>query len=97
MNLLGPWLGRVPQRRIVVAVGGLGFAAVLAALFGWADPAFAAPKRLVFKEATVVEGQVQKPEVAVFISRQNLNKGYELELKESFLPKILETVQHEPF
>ena len=72
-------------------------AMLLAAGIATADSAWAAPKRLVFKEATVVEGQVQKPEVAVFISRQNLNKGYELELKESFLPKILETVQHEPF
>ena len=75
------------------SVGGLAVAVVL----GWTEPAFAAPKRLVFKDATVVEGQVQKPEVAVFISRQNLNKGYELELRESFLPKILETVRRESF
>ena len=57
----------------------------------------AAPKRLVFKEEFVVEGDVQKPEVAVFISRQNLNKAYDLELKESFLPKIIESVDKEPF
>jgi hypothetical protein len=42
-------------------------------------------------------GEVQKPEVAVFISRQNLNKQYDLELKESFLPKIVESVEHPPF
>ena len=59
--------------------------------------AHAGPKRLVFKDEFVVEGEVQKPEVAVFISRQNLNKAYDLELKESFLPKIIESVEHDPF
>jgi hypothetical protein len=56
-----------------------------------------AAKRLVFKDEFVVEGEIQKPEVAVFISRQNLNKGYELALTESFLPKILESVDKAPF
>lgn len=59
------------------------------------SPAFAA--KLVFKDDTVIEGEVQKPEVAVFITRQNLNKAYELELKESFLPKIIESVESDPF
>lgn len=59
------------------------------------DMAFAA--KLVFKDDTVIEGEVQKPEVAVFIVRQNLNKAYELELKESFLPKIIESVESDPF
>ncbi len=60
-----------------------------------ADSAMAA--KLVFKDEFVVEGEVQKPEVAVFITRQNLNKAYELDLKESFLPKIILSVEHEPF
>ena len=38
----------------------------------------------------VIVGEVQKPEVTVVISRENLNKSYELELKESFVPKIVE-------
>ena len=50
---------------------------------------YAGKKRMVFEEA-VVEGEVQKPEIAVFITRQNLSKAYNFELKESFLPKILE-------
>lgn len=53
--------------------------------------------KLVFKDEFVVEGEVQKPDVAVFITRQNLNKAYDLELKESFLPKIVESIEHEPF
>ncbi len=56
----------------------------------------AGKKRLVFEEA-VVEGEVQKPEIAVFITRQNLSKAYNFELKESFLPKILDVVKHPPF
>jgi len=52
--------------------------------------------RLVFEE-TVIEGEVRKPEVAVYITRQNLNDRYELELKESFLLKIIESVKHPPF
>lgn len=72
------------------------FTALVAAALAptWAG---AAPKRLVFKEEFVVEGDVQKPEVAVFISRQNMNKAYDLELKESFLPKIIESVDEDPF
>jgi hypothetical protein len=57
---------------------------------------YAGQKRLVFEEA-VVEGEVQKPEIAVFITRQNLSKAYNFELKESFLPKILEVVKYPPF
>ena len=45
----------------------------------------------------VIVGEVQKPEVTVVISRENLNKSYQLELKESFLPKIIEAVKKAPF
>jgi hypothetical protein len=48
-------------------------------------------------EETVIYGEVQKPEITVTISRENLNKSYQLELKESFLPKIVESVEHAPF
>lgn len=52
--------------------------------------------RMVFEE-TVIEGEVRKPEVVVYISRQNLEDRYQLELRESFLPKIVEAVRHPPF
>lgn len=71
-------------------------AAVVAAI-AMPDMAAAAPKRLVFKDTEVIKGEVQKPEVAVFISRQNLNKGYEFELKQSFLPQIVDAVNRAPF
>ena len=57
--------------------------------------AVAAPT--IFEE-TVIEGEVQKPEIAVYIGRQNLSKAYKLEpLKKSFLPKIIEALKKPPF
>ena len=44
-----------------------------------------------------VVGEVQKPEVTVVISRENLNKSYDLKLEESFLKKIIESVEMPPF
>lgn len=70
------------------------FAAVVAAGAVLAPGAEAA--KLVFEE-TVIEGEVRKPEVTVYIARQNLNDRYQLELKESFLLKIVESVEEEPF
>jgi hypothetical protein len=64
-------------------------------ILAWAPGAQAAP--LVFDDI-VIEGEVQKPEIAVFISRQNLNKQYELApLRESFLPRIIEALDKPPF
>jgi len=53
-------------------------------------------RRLVFEE-TVIEGEVQKPEITIFITRQNLGTEYVLELKESFIPKLITTVGKMPF
>ena len=52
--------------------------------------------KIVFEE-TVIEGEVQKPEVTVSISRENLNKAYDMQLSESFLPKIIESIEFDPF
>jgi hypothetical protein len=80
-------------RRAVLKVLAAAAAAVLGGGLLVSD-AFAA--RLVFEE-TVIEGEVRKPEVAVYITRQNLNDRYELELKESFLLKIIDSVEQPPF
>ena len=53
-------------------------------------------KRLVLDDLKVV-GKVQKPEITIIITRQNLNMGYELKLEESFIPKIVESVDQKPF
>lgn len=45
----------------------------------------------------VIKGEVQKPEVMVLISRENLNKGFEVVLRESFVDKIVESLYETPF
>lgn len=52
--------------------------------------------RMTFEEF-VIEGEVLKPDVTVVISRENLNKSYNLELMESFLDKIVEALERAPF
>ena len=41
------------------------------------------------EEGFIVRGEIQKPEVFITINRNNAGKAYELELRESFIPKIL--------
>ncbi|TNE92012.1 MAG: hypothetical protein EP330_03400 [Deltaproteobacteria bacterium] len=74
---------------------GFVFCAAILALGVLASSADAA-RRFTF-ETTEIEVEVQKPEVAVFISRENLHKNYRLELRESFVPRILESVENAPF
>jgi hypothetical protein len=47
-------------------------------------------------EDIAIEGQVQKPEIFLSLRRGDTSKAYELELRESFIPKILETMKKEP-
>lgn len=72
------------------------FAVALAALAIFAPRSADTAPRLVF-ETVEIAGEVPKPQVSVFITRQNLNDPYDLELKESFLPKIVEALDFAPF
>ena len=54
------------------------------------------PKPQAFDEFEVT-GEIQKPEAFVTYNRENLNKSYELDLRESFIPKILESIKKSPF
>jgi hypothetical protein len=45
----------------------------------------------------VIIGKEHLPDFTVLIDRENLSKAYDLELKESFLPKIIEAVKNPPF
>ncbi len=45
----------------------------------------------------VITGKIQRPEVQVIIGRDNLDKGFELRLEESFLKRILEVLTKPPF
>ncbi|MCB9686767.1 MAG: hypothetical protein H6738_13415 [Alphaproteobacteria bacterium] len=48
-------------------------------------------------EDFVVTGEVLKPEITVVISRENLNKPFDLKLDENFLDRIIESVKQPPF
>ena len=48
-------------------------------------------------EEDIIKGEVQKPDVNIFISKMNLDKAYELKLRESFIPKIKESIKKKPF
>jgi hypothetical protein len=58
--------------------------------------AHAQGRRMVIEEIDVV-GKVRKPEILIFVSRQNLSTDYQLELKESFVPKVIQSVEQKPF
>jgi hypothetical protein len=57
-------------------------------------PAHAAGLRFAEQKIT---GKIQKPEIQILITKQNLTPKYELELRESFLPRIVEAVEQKPF
>lgn len=45
----------------------------------------------------VIQGNVEKPQVQYVISRQKIRDVNPLDLKESFLHKIVKAVENEPF
>ena len=74
---------------------------VLAVIIGVLIGGFVAPlgaqKRKVIRlEAIKIEGRIQKPQAFYILQRSNLNfEG--LELKQSFIPKIIKSVEEQPF
>lgn len=53
-------------------------------------------KKVIRLEEITVEGRIQKPEAFYILQRSNLNFG-ELKKNESFTPKIIKSVEKEPF
>ncbi len=39
-----------------------------------------------------IEGKVQRPEVEVVIGRENVDKAFDIELRESFLQRIIDSL-----
>jgi hypothetical protein len=70
---------------------------LMTALDARAQSAERRPRRRVIRLAeTRIEGRIQKPQAFYILQRSNLNfEG--LELKNSFIPKIIESVDGEPF
>jgi len=57
-------------------------------------------KKVVFgedEEGSEIEGYVHKPEVGYIITRQEQEDLETLQLKESFVPKIVKSVEKRPF
>jgi hypothetical protein len=72
----------------------LAFAGVLA-IAGEAD-AQLRRRKVIRLETVKVEGRIQKPQAFYILQRSNLNfEG--LELKNSFVPKIIKSVEAAPF
>ena len=84
--------GSVGRSGWVILMGG----ALLALL--WPGPLAAQTqkrKKIVLSEF-VIEGRVQKPQAFLLLQRQSLNfEG--LELKRSFVPKIIKSIEKDPF
>ena len=53
-------------------------------------------KKVIRLETITVEGRIQKPQAFYILQRSNLNFD-ELERTESFLPKVLKSVDKDPF
>ena len=75
----------------------LGLLKVAAFIVLWGNPGVLQAQRKVIRlEAIKVEGRIQKPQAFYILQRSNLNfEG--LELKRSFIPKILKSIEKEPF
>jgi hypothetical protein len=68
----------------------------LTALPGIAAAQEGAQRKVIRLEAIKVEGRIQKPQAFYILQRSNLNfEG--LELKQSFIPKIIESAKKPPF
>jgi len=61
-----------------------------------AAPAFAQGRRLEIEEFNVV-GKIQKPEITILVTRQNIATETSLNLQESFIPKVVESIEKKPF
>lgn len=74
--------------------------AIFAVLTMAAQPALAdesqKPRKVLKLDVITVEGRIQKPQAFYILQRSNLDFG-ELERTETFLPKIVQSVNHEPF
>ncbi|HEY3445508.1 MAG TPA: hypothetical protein VGK67_04045 [Myxococcales bacterium] len=53
-------------------------------------------KKVIRLETITVEGRIQKPQAFYILQRSNLNFD-ELERSESFLPKVVKSIDKDPF
>jgi len=60
------------------------------------DKAATQKKRVIRLDAITIEGRIQKPQAFYILQRSNLNFD-ELNKAESFAPKVVQSVEKEPF
>ena len=44
----------------------------------------------------VVQGEIQRPDLTILMAKDDVTESYELQLTDSFLPKILESLERYP-
>lgn len=79
------------MRQTLLTAGGIAALALCASAL--AAPTF----KFSDADAEVIVGEVQKPDVTVIVSRENLNKSYDFTLEESFIDRIVKAVERAPF
>jgi hypothetical protein len=84
-------------RKLLLICEALGAVLTVGAPLGPADAQEQGKPRKVLKlDVITVEGRIQKPQAFYILQRSNLNFG-ELEKTETFLPKIVQSVNQKPF
>lgn len=72
------------------------FLVLMSSLVGPAWGQASGGKRVIRLDAIKVEGRIRKPQAFYILQRSNLNfEG--LELKQSFIPKIIKSIEKAPF
>lgn len=83
------------RNRLILVVASLGVMAISAGE-GRVLAQARRPRRVIRLADTRIEGRIQKPQAFYILQRSNLNfEG--LELKNSFVPKIIKSVDQAPF
>jgi hypothetical protein len=86
------------SRRLQMFAAAFAVALSLAPVSG--TPAFAQgtakKKKVIRLDAITVEGRIQKPQAFYILQRSNLNFE-ELNKTESFIPKVVKSVERDPF
>ena len=83
------------MNKIAISIIGLSILC-LGSLYSPTVAAKGKKKTRIFEEFDI-KGDVQRPDIGIFISKVNLDKAYELKLRESFIPKIKESIKKKPF
>jgi len=74
----------------------LAMVAILSGATGAKAQESAKPRKVLKLDVITVEGRIQKPQAFYILQRSNLNFG-ELEKSETFVPKIVQSVNQDPF